>query len=629
MSGYVEKILLKIAKCIQDDTYEDVETERLELKDLSTSDNWAELYKTVCAFLNTNGGIVVIGIKDKNNEKDKTKRRYKFTGFNADHEPKLKEISKKFTNSDGHFLKIDVQFPTPELREFQTGQIAVIYVEKLPDDQKFVYYDKHAYRRNFTGDQIITNAEIEAHQETQQELVNVQELRTVADAKLDLLNIDKLNQYIIRLNKGKTVETLKANLDTAKSFLVRKGFVRDEKPTLLGMLVCGDYVEDYIPGKCEVDCYVKSKMVVAQNKQVLKNNIIDLMENSIGFIYNNIQVGVSRKNGGTSLPEYPQELLEETVNNALAHRDYSSTRFTIIEITPDENVMIQNPGKFRAKQLLHLDTPEGKIRRIIPVQVARNPRLTDLLKSFDRWEGKGKGLASLTDACLENTIDLPYYVLSTDEIKLYIPKGKVFDGAMQAWMEGFLGYINLKFGRELNEEEKIVLSYFYKSEQQNRLNRYTIALTSDNNHTNTIVLLEEKGLLFKNTQSPDIYPIYLVDRTLLKQDFSDELQKIFGSEFNVLSQEYQKVLIMIYQYNKYGQYPKVSANAIGTMLYKKQSPFVTDTNDFESYKRKVRNIFNQLEAKGYIKRKNGIKPDFEINVNFKIETNLFSTEKIA
>lgn len=109
--------------------------------------------------------------------------------------------------------------------------------------------------------------------------------------------------------------------------------------------------------------------------------------------------------------------------------------------------MIQNPGSFQQKQRIHLDTEQGKIRRIIPIQFAKNPKLTDLLKSFNRWEGKGKGLASLTDACLDNLIDLPYYVLSGDEIKLFVPKGKVFDDKMETWLKSYSGYLTKKNGK--------------------------------------------------------------------------------------------------------------------------------------------------------------------------------------
>ncbi len=623
--NFINKTLRTLEECISTQTYVELETERFELKDLSTNTNWTELYKTVCAFLNTNGGIIVVGIKDKGNEKDKNKKHYQFKGFNYDNEANLKEIGTKFTDKQGRSFDLRPYFPPAEIRDFNSGKIALIYVEKLPDDEKFVYFEGLAYTRKITGDHVISQAEIKAQEQLKQELVNAQELSIVEGASLDLLNIDKLNDYINKLNRGKKVENIKADLQTALPFLNRKSFVRNDTPTLLGMLVCGDYVDDYIQGKCEIDCYVDSPIVVAQNKQILKDNIISLMEESIGFVYKNIQVGVSRKNGGTALPEYPEALLEETINNALAHRDYRSSRFGIIEIKPNQSIMIRNPGEFREKQIINLDTEQGKIRRIIPIQVARNPKLTDLLKSFDRWEGKGKGLASLTDACLENSIDLPYYILMTDEIKLYIPKGKIYDDAMEIWLNSFSGFILGLYRKPLVEEEKIVLSYFYKSERQNRLNHYTVLLTSDNNHKNIIADLEEKGLLFKNLESPELYPVYLVHRTLIKTDFTKEIEEILGNEFSLLPSDYRKVILAVYQHNQFAKNSDiVSANGIGNFLYLQDNKIVEDVGRFESYKRKIRNIFNQLENKGFILRKDGKskedggKPDFKINFDYKV-----------
>ena len=129
---YIGRNLDIIAQCIRDNQYVELETERLEFKDLSTGENWLELYKTVCAFLNSNGGIIVIGIKDKNNEKDKAKRHYRFTGFNYDNEPKLKEISQLFTNAENQKVNLNSYFLTPEIRDFKEGKVAIIYVDELP-----------------------------------------------------------------------------------------------------------------------------------------------------------------------------------------------------------------------------------------------------------------------------------------------------------------------------------------------------------------------------------------------------------------------------------------------------------------------------------------------------------------
>ena len=628
----VEKNLAKIANCINTSQYEEVETERFELKDLSAGwgDDW---YKSVCSFLNTNGGVIVIGIKDKNNVKPK---HYKFTSYeNSDkNENHLKQdLPKLFTNRDGNMLDLSTNIEKFEIRDFLNGRVAVVYIEELPDDKKFAYYKGKAYRRKLTGDHELTNIEIEEFEELKKEIVKSQELALVKDAKLDLIDLDKLNQYILRFNKGKKKgETLKTSLDNAMSFLIRESFVRENTPTLLGMLVCGNDVERYIQGKSESDCYVivPRAAKVAQSKEIINDNIENLIEGSFNFVWRNIQVGVTYAKGGTAVPEYPEELIRECINNAFAHRNYNTDRFVIIEIRPNESLMIRNPGAFERRQRISIDTENGKIRRIIPIQVARNPKLTHLLKSFDYWEGKGRGLSSLIDACIENEIDVPYYILSDEEIRLFIPKGKVLDETMEFWLNSFSKFIFDKIGRQLTEDEKIILSFFRKSEILNRLENYTILLTSDNNHKSVIADLEELGLIFKNSRSPEIYPIYLVDRTLSRTDFSPELKLIFGSDWDHLKSDYKEILVAIWHFNKFA-FPTdlVSANSIGTFVYTKNHKGIIDLNDFESFKRKVRNSFNQLENRGFIIRKDGKskneggKPDFKINESFEKSENLF------
>jgi ATP-dependent DNA helicase RecG len=149
------------------------------------------------------------------------------------------------------------------------------------------------------------------------------------------------------------------------------------------------------------------------------------------------------------------------------------------------------------------------VRRIIPVPKARNPKLADILKTFDRWEGRGTGMASLTNACLDNQIDVPYYLLhSESDISLHIPKGQVLDAEMLLWLESFSGYLLEKCdGIALTDEEKIVLAYFYKTEKLNKLERYTVLLTADNNHFSVITALEDKGLIFRTALSNTEYPL--------------------------------------------------------------------------------------------------------------------------
>jgi predicted HTH transcriptional regulator len=607
----IDRILQKIEEHIKQGTYQELETERIELKDLSSGENWNELYKSISALLNTEGGMIVIGVREKG-------KQYHFTGYNADNEPKLKQISQAFTDKEGKPLDLVEFFPSIELKNFLSGRVCLIFVEKLPEEQKFAFYKRKAYERKLTGDHEITKLKIDSQELLKEEIKHAQELKPWPHSNLNDLEIDRLNDYIIRLNRDIKVESLKADVPSALPFLTRKGFVKGQQPTLLGMLVCGINVQDTLAGRCEVDCFVDASMQIAQNKQILKDNIIPLMESAIGFVFKNIAVGVSSDAGGTSMPEYPEKLIREVVNNALAHRDYNSDKFVNLIIRPNESIQLRNPGSFRADQKFSIDFPI-KVRRIIPNPKPRNPRLADVLKVYDRWEGRGLGMASLTNACLNNEIDVPYFIFQgTNDISLYVPKGKVLDSDMEHWLESLSGWIQRRTrGRELSAGEKTVLAYFYKSELLNRNERYTILLTPDNNHFAAISNLEHYGFIKRLPNLDDfVHPIYTVNEELTKEDYYEELRGIFGGSFDGLSKDYKDVLNTIYLFNTYSAKSTVNAKEIGNYIFTRRQKKITDFRQFDAFLRKVRSIVNQLEKKVYITRAEERKPQYLVNRNF-------------
>ena len=98
----IDEILNKLEDCLLNNKYESIETESIELKDLSGGDDWNKLYIAICAFLNTDGGIIICGIHEN---KDKT--GYKLTGFNPNNEDRLKaKLKSSFT--DEKDVKLDL-----------------------------------------------------------------------------------------------------------------------------------------------------------------------------------------------------------------------------------------------------------------------------------------------------------------------------------------------------------------------------------------------------------------------------------------------------------------------------------------------------------------------------------------
>ena len=237
-------------------------------------------------------------------------------------------------------------------------------------------------------------------------------------------------------------------------------------------------------------------------------------------------------------------------------------------------------------------------------------------------------MASLTNACLDNKIDVPYYLLhSESDISLHIPKGQVLDAEMLLWLESFSGYLLSKCdGIPLTDEENIVLAYFYKTEKLNKLERYTVLLTSDNNHFSEISSLEDKGLIFRTsigiTEYP-LYPVYIVDRTLTKESFRQELRDIFGTDYDLLKLEHQEILEIIYRYQYFSNYKAANANLVGDFLYRKKHKVIIEANKYENYKRGVRNTFNKLTKSGFIEKSTTIRYGFTLNQEFKKHSSLF------
>jgi hypothetical protein len=51
-------------------------------------------------------------------------------------------------------------------------------------------------------------------------------------------------------------------------------------------------------------------------------------------------------------------------------------------------------------------------------------------------------MSTLTNECLANNIDLPYYKFhSEDELSLFIRKGKLLDDKMESLFKAYAGYI--------------------------------------------------------------------------------------------------------------------------------------------------------------------------------------------
>jgi len=620
VSDQVDKVLRKLEAFIAGGSHEALETDTLEIKPVpADSASWKECHKTVCAFLNTRGGIILFGFREKAASGN---RGWEFTGYREDAEPKLKELATLFQDRSGKPLDLGASCFVTQIRDFADGRVAVVYVDELRADQKFAFYKGHAYRRQLTGDHKISDADISRQEEYREEAANARELQIVPGAKVADLDVEALNEYIQQLNRPTKVETIKADINAAVPFLERKSFIKDVGVTTLGVLVCGKHPEDLLEFRCHVHGYVDVPQLVAQDKQDIIGNILPLLERSLAYVFRNIQVGVSAAAGGMEVAQYPEEVLRETVNNALAHRDYSVNKQAIIAIKPGHSISIRNPGSFRKHLLIEHTEDAIPLLRIVPEAKARNPKLADVLRVFRKWEGKGIGMATLVNLCLDNRIDLPTYRLYSEEVRIDLNSGELLDQAMKLRFEAFGGHIRKRLGSDLNREQARILAYLIKSQEANARHHYTILLTPDNNHFDELRSLEAVGLISKHSKSTTTHPIYVADPVFLRDDYREELLRIFGQGLSTLNDLQQDCAAILFRHGEYALTPAVTAKTAAYILWHRDHGNLQDLKAFDTFYRKVRAAFNKLEKTQIIRRAEAAKRGYLLNHDY-LEGRLF------
>jgi len=599
-----DAILAKLADLIQQGRFAELETESVEIKPVpATGADWKEVHKSINAFLNTRGGILILGVREEGTGKE---RRYVLDGWKDHAEPNIKEFPRLFTDRKGVRQDLGDRFPLTEIRTLLGERVAVVYVDELVADRKFVFLNGTAYRRLLTGDHKLTDREVEAQEEFKEEAAHAKELQPAAGMTEADLDLTKLNEFIFHLNQPKQVETLKPDLESARPFLERRCFLKDGAVTILGALVCGNHPGDRLGFRAHVHGYVDTPGQIAQDKQDFVDNVLPLMESSFGYLMRNIQVGITAEQGGMPLPQYPEELLRETVNNALAHRDYSVNKQVILSIKPGIHVSIRNPGAFRRTLIIEDGDADIPVRRILPEAKPRNPKLADVLRVYRKWEGKGYGMSTLVNLCLDNRIDLPYYRIYTEEVCLFLNAGKLVGDRMERLFSAFDAHIADRLeGGSLNDEQKRVLAYLIKSEWTNEQLGYTILLTPDNNHFEALRGLEKAGLITKHALSTAAYPIFIADRVLVQRSYGKELRAMYGTGLDLLDDTAKDVLGVLFRHNRYSREQAISAKQACFTLWYDRGGASGDIKQFDTFYRKIRYLFNKLEKGGFITKIDG------------------------
>lgn len=105
----------------------------------------------------------------------------------------------------------------------------------------------------------------------------------------------------------------------------------------------------FLASRVEVNAFYDTSSDTGKDKMIFRTDLLNLMEEYFRYVWGNIKINRTISDGGKSQPEYPQNLIRETINNALSHKDYSIDNFVTIRVEPNKYIRFKNPDSFIEK----------------------------------------------------------------------------------------------------------------------------------------------------------------------------------------------------------------------------------------------------------------------------------------
>lgn len=336
------------------DIYSIVENEEIECKEAGGGLP-KDLWETYSAFANTNGGTIILGIKEK-------KGVFFPVGVENTDEI-LKDLWDNLNNSKKVSANI-LNNSSISIEEVDNKKIILINIPKAERKERPVYIgenpfndSKHSgtYRRNHSGDYKCSKEEIRRMMADQ--LDESQDSLILDGFSMEDLNQDTIDSFRNRLRAVKSNHPW-VSLDD-KMFLYKLGaYDKNRKTgkegiTAAGLLMFGEdrSITDEFP-KYFLDYREKMSEEVRWEYRVISSdgtwsgNIFDFYFKIINRITDNLNIPFRIVNGIRHEDTRVHEAVREAVANALIHADYRLPRGIVIE-KGKTFFKISNPGSLR------------------------------------------------------------------------------------------------------------------------------------------------------------------------------------------------------------------------------------------------------------------------------------------
>lgn len=373
--------------------YEKVESTNIEFKEKVEYNKSKSWLKTVSAFANSNGGILLFGIKDVDREP------IGLSNIIKDSEKVSELINDKIT-----------PLPRYELKTFKENNKDFMEVKVGDGPRTPYYYNGEGRKEAFVrvGNQSITAPKhildgliLKGQNTTFDELPSKYD---ISDVSFTLLNASLKNETGKELNKDKDLISLE--LITNDKKVTNAGLLLSDQGLLIQSRIFCTRWKGLVKGSIDGD---------AIDDKEYSGSIISLLENAEIFIKNHSRMGWEIKGmKRIEVEDYPIVAIREAIVNAIIHRDYQIVGSEIHIDMYDNRLEITSPGgMIDGSFVQNLDITKISSMR-------RNRVISDIFNRLHFMERRGSGLTRIVESYNDYSVK-PEFNSDVSSFKVIFP----------------------------------------------------------------------------------------------------------------------------------------------------------------------------------------------------------------
>ena len=342
------------------------------------------LASEICAFSNSNGGKILVGVSDEG----------EITGLKKEDIQKLNEWVSNTCSQ-----KIDPQVNVTTQNIKYLDKIVMVINVPMGSNKFYMANGKDIWVKVGADKRRAKREEIQRLLQSSGHLYADE--MPVENTNLNDINLDIFKAFYERRTHEK-LEELNIPLEKLMSNLK---LMADGKLTLAGLLVFGKKPQEKKPQfVIKAVLFPGNSPAVSEYKDSrdITGNIPKIFEASRSFLINNLRwIQKDQHFNTTGILEIPQIALEEALINAIVHRNYfisSNIRIFIF----DDRVEIISPGAL--PNTINVDSIK------MGIHIERNPILVSLLKDVENipYRGIGTGVQRILRECRDAGITVDF-----------------------------------------------------------------------------------------------------------------------------------------------------------------------------------------------------------------------------